>query len=95
MSFSSLGLLFHTCSERVENAHFSSRYVLVTASGVLASGTALNALSNHGACTVVFNVVTAIMITMASAVPRFSNLSYLGMHYVMAKIFGQVVEFCV
>lgn len=51
--------------------------VLVSAAGIVSISTALNALSNHGACTVVFNLVAAIMVTFFSSVHTFSKLGWL------------------
>ncbi|KAK0378989.1 hypothetical protein CLIM01_03686 [Colletotrichum limetticola] len=51
--------------------------VLISAAGIVSISTAFNALSNHGACTVIFTLVGAILITMFSAVRTFSRLGWL------------------
>ncbi|KAK5045064.1 hypothetical protein LTR84_010212 [Exophiala bonariae] len=51
--------------------------ILVCAAGVVSTGTAFNALSNHGACTVVFNFVSAALITLCSSIRTFSRLGLL------------------
>ncbi|KIW12756.1 hypothetical protein PV08_07942 [Exophiala spinifera] len=51
--------------------------ILVCASGIISTGTGLNALSNHSACTVVFNFASAAMITICSSIRTFSRLGLL------------------
>ncbi|KAH6689439.1 transmembrane amino acid transporter protein-domain-containing protein [Plectosphaerella plurivora] len=51
--------------------------VLITAAGIVSCSTAFNALSNHGACTVVFSFVSAVLITGFSSVRTFSRLGWL------------------
>ncbi|KAK9414086.1 putative Amino acid transporter transmembrane domain-containing protein [Seiridium unicorne] len=51
--------------------------IVVTAAGIVSTDTAFNALSNHGACTVVFAFVSAALITGFSAVRTFSRLGWL------------------
>lgn len=51
--------------------------VLITAAGIVSCSTAFNALSNHGACTVVFSFVSAALITALSMVRTFSRLGWL------------------
>ena len=51
--------------------------VLITAAGAVSISTALNALSEHSACTVVFTFVATAMITAFSSVRTFRNLGWL------------------
>ena len=51
--------------------------VLITAAGIVSCSTAFNALSEHGACTVVFTFVSAALITGFSSVRTFSRLGWL------------------
>lgn len=51
--------------------------VLITAAGIVSCSTAFNALSEHGACTVVFGFVSAVLITIFSSVRTFSRLGWL------------------
>lgn len=51
--------------------------VLIVAAGLVSISTALNALSNHGACTAVFTLVAAILVTAFSSVRTFSKLGWL------------------
>lgn len=51
--------------------------VLITAAGIVSCSTAFNALSEHGACTVVFSFVSAVLITLFSSVRTFSRLGWL------------------
>ncbi|KAK5682280.1 hypothetical protein LTS10_005406 [Elasticomyces elasticus] len=51
--------------------------VLITAGGIVSVSTAFNALSDHGACTVIFSFVAAALITLFSSVRTFSRLGWL------------------
>jgi hypothetical protein len=51
--------------------------VLITAAGIVSCSTAFNALSEHGACTVVFSFVSAALITGFSSVRTFQRLGWL------------------
>jgi len=51
--------------------------VLITAGGIVSVSTALNALSDHSACTAVFSFVAAALITIFSSVRTFSRLGWL------------------
>ncbi|KAF9770671.1 hypothetical protein IL306_011730 [Fusarium sp. DS 682] len=51
--------------------------VLISAAGIVSISTAFNAISNHGACTVIFTLIGAISITLFSSVRTFSKLGWL------------------
>ncbi|RBQ66425.1 hypothetical protein FVER14953_08878 [Fusarium verticillioides] len=51
--------------------------VLISAAGIVSISTAFNAISNHGACTVIFALIGAISITLFSSVRTFSRLGWL------------------
>ncbi|KAF2993879.1 hypothetical protein E8E13_001903 [Curvularia kusanoi] len=51
--------------------------ILISAGGIVSTSAAFNALSEHGACTVVFAAVSAILITMCSSIRTFSRLGWL------------------
>ncbi|KAH7399174.1 transmembrane amino acid transporter protein-domain-containing protein [Phaeosphaeria sp. MPI-PUGE-AT-0046c] len=51
--------------------------ILVCAGGIVSTSAAFNAVSNHGACTVIFALVSAISITMCSSVRTFARLGWL------------------
>jgi len=51
--------------------------ILITAGGIVSVSTAFNALSDHGACTVVFSFVAAALITIFSSIRTFSRLGWL------------------
>lgn len=51
--------------------------VLISAGGIVTTATAFNALSDHGTCTAVFSLVSAIMITLCSSIRTFSRLGWL------------------
>ncbi|KAF8853993.1 amino acid transporter [Acephala macrosclerotiorum] len=51
--------------------------ILITAAGTVSVSTALNAVSDHGACTIIFSFVAAVLITGFSSVRTFSRLGWL------------------
>ncbi|KAM5385596.1 hypothetical protein ACJZ2D_000795 [Fusarium nematophilum] len=51
--------------------------ILISAAGIVSISTALNALSDHATCTVLFTFVGAVLITTFSAVRTFSRLGWL------------------
>jgi hypothetical protein len=51
--------------------------VLITAGGIVSTSTAFNAISEHGACTVIFSFVSAVLIAGLSSVRTFSRLGWL------------------
>ncbi|KAG9964335.1 amino acid transporter, partial [Aureobasidium melanogenum] len=51
--------------------------VLISAGGIVTTATAFNALSDHGACTAIFSLVSAILITLCSSIRTFSRLGWL------------------
>lgn len=48
------------------------RYVLIAGSGYIGMATAFNAISDHGACTVVFTFVSFVMSTALALFPKLS-----------------------
>ncbi|KAH0040861.1 amino acid transporter, partial [Aureobasidium melanogenum] len=48
--------------------------ILISAGGIVTTATAFNALSDHGTCTAVFSLVSAILITLCSSIRTFSRL---------------------
>jgi hypothetical protein len=50
--------------------------VLITAGGIVTTGIAFNALTDHSACTAVFGLISAILITMCSSIRTFSRLGF-------------------
>jgi len=53
-------------------------YVLIAGSGYIGMATAFNALSNHGACTVVFTFISFIMSTALALFPKLSQIGVAG-----------------
>ncbi|KAK5999439.1 hypothetical protein QM012_005440 [Aureobasidium pullulans] len=51
--------------------------ILISAGGIVTTATAFNALSDHGACTAIFSLVSAILITLCSSIRTFSRLGWL------------------
>jgi hypothetical protein len=51
--------------------------VLYSAGGVISITTGLNALSGHSQCTVVFTLISCIMVTVFSSIRTFSRLGWL------------------
>lgn len=52
--------------------------VCISASGMLGVSIALNTVSEHGACTVAFVVVGAVIIFLLSSIQTLDRLSFLG-----------------
>ncbi|OAG02748.1 uncharacterized protein CC84DRAFT_1261448 [Paraphaeosphaeria sporulosa] len=71
------GLLFGWIGRELVGLQIMIAQVLITAAGIVSCSTALNALSNHGACTVWFSFVSAVLITGFSSVRTFSRLGWL------------------
>lgn len=51
--------------------------ILVCAGGIVSTSAAFNAVSNHGACTVYFALLSAILITLCSSVRTVGRLGWL------------------
>lgn len=69
-------------------------YVISAASGIVGVATALNALSNHGACTVVFNVVATVIAASLASIRKFEKIAWmtwLGFFSVLIAVFVVVV----
>ncbi|KAI9166347.1 N amino acid transport system protein [Paramyrothecium foliicola] len=71
------GLLWGRVGRELVGVQILIAQVLITAAGIVSCSTAFNALSNHGACTVVFSFVSAVLITGFSATRTFSRLGWL------------------
>lgn len=71
------GLAWNQIGRELVGLQILVAQVLITAAGIVTVSTALNALSNHSACTVVFNLVAAILITGFSSVRTFSKIGWL------------------
>ncbi|KAF7545310.1 hypothetical protein G7Z17_g9278 [Cylindrodendrum hubeiense] len=71
------GLLWGRVGKELVGLQILIAQVLITAAGIVSCSTAFNALSEHGACTVVFSFVSAVLITGFSSVRTFSNLGWL------------------
>ena len=71
------GLLFVRIGRELVALQIMVAQVLITAAGIVSCSTALNALSEHGACTVWFSLVSAVLITGFSSVRTFSRLGWL------------------
>ena len=71
------GLLWGRIGRELVSIQFLVAQIIVTAAGIVSISTALNALSNHGACTVIFSFVAAVLITGFSSVRTFSRLGWL------------------
>ena len=71
------GLLWGRAGKELVGVQILVAQVLITAAGIVSCSTAFNALSEHGACTVVFSFVSAALITGFSSVRTFSRLGWL------------------
>lgn len=71
------GLMWGRVGRELVGLQILVAQVLITAAGIVSCSTAFNALSEHGACTVVFSFVSAVLITGLSSVRTFSRLGWL------------------
>lgn len=71
------GLLWGPIGREAVGAMILVAQILITAAGIVSVSTAFNALSNHGACTVIFAFVSAVLITGFSTVRTFARLGWL------------------
>ena len=71
------GLMWGRMGKELVGLQILVAQVLITAAGIVSCSTALNALSEHSACTVVFSFVSAVIITCFSSVRTFSRLGWL------------------
>ncbi|OAL35187.1 hypothetical protein AYO20_05441 [Fonsecaea nubica] len=71
------GLIWGRVGKELVGLQILVAQVLITAAGIVSCSTAFNALSEHGACTVVFNFVSAVLITLFSSVRTFSRIGWL------------------
>ncbi|KAK9418788.1 putative Amino acid transporter transmembrane domain-containing protein [Seiridium unicorne] len=55
---------------------FIIAYVFCTGSGILGTSIAFNALSEHGACSVVFSFVSTVMVIMVSSVRTWGKMTW-------------------
>lgn len=72
-----MGFLWGRIGRELVGAQIVIAQILISAGGIVSTSTALNALSDHGSCTVVFALVAAIMITLCSSIRTFSRLGWL------------------
>ena len=63
--------------KEIAGALFIIAYILCTGSGIVGLAAALNALSDHGACTVWFALVSAVVIIAAASVRKFEKIGWL------------------
>lgn len=71
------GLLWGRIGKELVSLQIIVAQLLITAAGIVACSTAFNALSEHGACTVIFSFVSAVLVTTFSSVRTFSRLGWL------------------
>ncbi len=63
--------------KEIVGALFIIAYVLCAGAGILGLSVAFNTFSGHGACTVWFGLVSAILVACAASVRKFQKLSFL------------------
>lgn len=71
------GLIWGRIGKELVGIQILLAQVLISAAGIVSCSTAFNALSNHGACTVVFSFVSAALITAFSSIRTFSRLGWM------------------
>ena len=64
-------------AKEIAGGLFIVAYILCTGSGIVGLAAALNALSDHGACTVWFALVSAVVIIAAASVRKFEKIGWL------------------
>lgn len=72
-----MGLIWGRWGREIVGVQIIIAQVLISAGGIVTSAIGFNALSDHGACTVWFAFVSAVLITMFSAIRTFSKLGWL------------------
>src|SRR6478752_5058013 len=72
-----MGLIWGRWGRELVGVQIIVAQVLISAGGIVTSAIGLNALSDHGACTVVFALVSAILITLFSSIRTFARLGWL------------------
>ncbi|RDW83484.1 hypothetical protein BP5796_04975 [Coleophoma crateriformis] len=70
------GLLWGPIGKEVVGLLFIISFILCTGSGILGISVALNALSDHGACSVGFSVVGLVLITMFSSIRTWDKMTW-------------------
>jgi Transmembrane amino acid transporter protein len=71
------GILWGPIGKELVGVMILVAQVLCVAGGIVSTSTAFNALSNHGACTVVFSFASAALFTTFSSIRTFSRLGWL------------------
>ncbi|KAF5691896.1 amino acid transporter [Fusarium circinatum] len=72
-----MGLIWGRWGRELVGVQIIVAQVLISAGGIVTSAIGLNALSDHGTCTVVFGLVSAVLITLFSSIRTFSRLGWL------------------
>ncbi|GKU11570.1 unnamed protein product, partial [Fusarium langsethiae] len=72
-----MGLIWGRWGREMVGIQIIIAQVLISAGGIVTSAIGLNALSDHGTCTVWFAFVSAVLITMFSSIRTFSKLGWL------------------
>ncbi|KAL2841840.1 transmembrane amino acid transporter protein-domain-containing protein [Aspergillus pseudodeflectus] len=72
-----MGFLWGRIGRELVGVQIVIAQILVSASGIVTTAIAFNALSDHGTCMVVFALVSAILITICSSIRTFSRLGWL------------------
>ena len=66
-----------TWLKELVGALFVAAYVLCAGAGILGVSVAFNTFSGHGACTIWFSFVSAILVALCASVRKFQKLGYL------------------
>ncbi|KAH8674035.1 transmembrane amino acid transporter protein-domain-containing protein [Xylariales sp. PMI_506] len=88
------GKLWGPIGKELVGVMFIIAYVLCTGSGILGTSIALNALSEHGACSALFSFVAMIMVTIVSSVRTWGKMTWpltVGFVSVMAGVLVVVI----
>lgn len=83
------GKMWGPIAKELVGIQFIIAYIFCTGSGILGTSIALNALSEHGACSVIFSFVATIMVIMVSTVRTWGKMTWpltVGFFSVMAGV---------
>ena len=72
-----MGVVFGRIGRELVVVQLIVAQILISAAGIVSTSSAFNAVSVHSQCTVVFALISAILITLCSSIRTFSKLGWL------------------
>lgn len=73
-----IGIVGGPVAKELFGGLYITAWVLCAGAGINGTSVALNAFSDHGACTVWFSFVSMILVALSASVRTFANLSWVG-----------------